>query len=225
MTTLTDYQSFEIFFSKNREGAEDVFAGEHESFVRSFDQVLNLGRTNFRSIREGTAVSLLLRAVKYLYTAHDLALRGHTEESRALLRGVTELEMIGYLVFKEEEVFTLWSECFKERMKHTAEGVVDTPRIQATKYQVTNIVKKHKGRLADNPATTSLLKRWGQFSTYYSHENLYNLVPRLDQGSSQTDLYVGTSFESANDRMQSNLQLTVDLLNETRMLLTEIIES
>lgn len=222
MSTLHDYQSFAGFFRENADRAVRSHARAHEEFVRVFDQVLALGRTHLPSEQVGTAIALLLRAAKYLYVAHELALQGHTEESRVLLRSVTELEMIGFLVFREEEVFELWKECFQARMDKTADGGVDVSGFREKKYEVAEIAKKYKETLRSLPSTNSLLRRRGEFSTYFSHENLYNVAVRLDQEMGETSIYVGTSAESANDRMKNSIRLTVDLLKEIESLMREV---
>jgi hypothetical protein len=222
MPTLTNYRSFAAFFASNQSGAEETFANAHENFIRVFDRTMDLGRRDFRSEQIGTAVALLLRSAKYLYVAHVLALAGHTEESRVLLRSVTELEMVGFLVFEEDGVFDLWRQCFESRMANTDVGVVKVTELTQRQYRVNEIVKRYKRSLDENPTTKPLLRRWGEYSTYYSHENLYNVVPRIEQDTRMTEVYIGTSYESQNDRMQTSIQLTVDLMAEVESIVEGI---
>jgi len=65
----------------------------------------------------------------------------------------------------------------------------------------------------------------GRDIDYYSHENLFNIVPRVDQDDSQTSVYVGTSFESNNKRMQSSIAETLALLREVAAFLDEVVQS
>jgi len=225
MPTLSDADSFDEFFAANKAGALRVYSGLHREFTRVFNSVLESARVDVQTVQNGTAVAILLRAAKYLYTAHQLALTGHTEESRVLLRSVVELEMIGFLVFKEFEVFCLWKECFEERMKNTSDGTVSTAKFKARKYEVSEIAKRYQHLLAASDNATGLRRRWGEISTYYSHENLFNIVPRVDQDDSQTSVYVGTSFESNNKRMQSSIAETLALLREVAAFLDEVVQS
>lgn len=115
MPTLFDYDSFDSFFSKNKIGSLKKFKALHDDFRSTFNRVLDIGRIRFSSEQKGTAAAFYLRAGKYLFTAHNLSLTGHTEESRAILRNVIELMIIGFLISKKDDVYKLWLECFKKK--------------------------------------------------------------------------------------------------------------
>jgi hypothetical protein len=224
MPTLRDHQNFEDFFSGNKKGAVAKYKALHEEFVNLFNEILSKGRIDFKSKQKGTAVTLYLRAVKYLYTAHDLAITGHTEESRILWRNTIELILLGFLIYKEKSIFELWEECFQERTKHTSNsGRVDVELIKERKYQVKEILKRHIKTLKFSQNTQHLIRIRGEFSTYFSHENLFNIVPRIDQGDEKSEIYIGTSYQSDNDRMSKNIMTTKQILNDIKNLVDEII--
>lgn len=226
MPTLSDYNSFDSFFSKNKGGALNVFKKRHNEFELLFNLTLEVSRTNFKSKQEATAVSLYSRALKYLYTSHILALYGHTEESRILLRNVIELMILGYLVYKKEEVYKLWLECFEKRKNNTSDkGRIDPKDIKDKKYEVAGIASKYKKDLDFDSDVKHLLRLRGEFSTFYSHENLFNIAIRMEQGDTAADVYIGTSYESKNDRMAKNIQLTIDILRNIEALMKKITNS
>lgn len=224
MSTLKDYQTFDDFFSINKKGALIKHKELHEEFINLFNEILAKGRVDFKSKQKGTAVILYLRAAKYLYAAHELAITGHTEESRILWRNSIELILLGFLISKEKTVFSLWEECFQEKTKHTSNsGRVDVELFKKKKYQVNEIIKRYKTILKSNQNVQHLQRTRGEFSTYFSHENLFNIVPRIDQGDEKSNIYIGTSYKSDNNRMSKNILMTRQILNDIKNLIDEII--
>ncbi|MEX2013083.1 MAG: hypothetical protein WD967_01630 [Candidatus Levyibacteriota bacterium] len=226
MPTLSDYDSFESFFSENKSGALTVLMNKHSEFKEVFDNILEISKTNFKSKQKGAAAALYLRAMKYLYTAHALAVEGHTEESRILLRNVVELMVLGFLVFKHEDVYELWSRCLEERKSITSdEGNVELKKIKRKEYEFNAITSKYSENLKSDDDVNQLLRHRGELSTFYSHENLYNIAVRMEQGETSSDIYIGTSYRSKNDRMLKNMQETINLLKNIKSLMKKIVNS
>lgn len=222
MPVLTDYESFEKYFWSNNEAVRHQFEPLHDEFVSLFNGVLEKGRQDFGAKQRGTAAVFYLRATKYLYTAHILALSGHTEESRILLRNVVELLILGFLVSKEQGAFELWQECMRERLKHTMpSGLVEPGEYKKRKYELSHIAKKYKTVLQDDHDVKDLMRTWGEFSTYFTHENLFNLAVRIDQGSGKSELYIGTDHTTV-DRMTKSLERTIELLKRVRSLMSKL---
>lgn len=223
MPILSDYNSFDSFFSKNKDGALSVFKNTHDEFESLFNITLEFSRTNFRSSQEATAISFYSRALKYLYTSHLLALYGHTEESRILLRNVIELMIVGYLIFKQKEVYKLWLECFEKRKNSTSDkGNIDPVNIKDKTYEVAVIAKKYKKDLDSDSDVKHLLRIRSEFSTFYSHENLFNIAVRMEQRASKWEVYVGTSYQSKNDRVAKSMQLTIAVLKNLENLMKKV---
>jgi len=219
------FGEFEEFFSRNEEGAKARYKNLHGNFRSVFKEIINIGcSTNFKSAQKGASVILFLRATKYLFAAHKLAIQGHSEEARILLRNIIELIMIAYLISKSDEVYALWKECFELRKKHTDEnGVVDIKEFKDRKYKVREIIKNHRDLLKVNPATKHLERVRGEFSEYFSHENLFNIVPRVEFGEKESTVYIGDSFESNNARMTKNIQLTADIAEDILELVKKLV--
>ena len=167
------------------------------------------------SAQKGTSVVLFLRAAKYLFTVHNLSIEGHTEEARILLRSIIELTILAYLISESGDVYKLWQECTELRRKYTdRNGVVNVAAFKGQKYKVNEIIKSYRNLLANNQETIHLERTRGEFSEFFSHENLFNIVPRVESGKEKSEIYIGDSFKSDNGRMPRIIQMTIDIATD-----------
>jgi hypothetical protein len=148
---------------------------------------------------------------------------GHTEEARILLRSVIELVLIAFLIYSSNDVFGLWNECFELRKRNTSkEGVVTVPEIRDRRFEVNEIIGWNKAALDSDSDVSPLVRIRGEFSTYYSHENLYNIVSRVEEIEGKTELYIGDHCESESGRMKKTISLTVYLIKTISKLVDRI---
>jgi len=158
------------------------------------------------------AMSIFLRAIKYLFTAENLLLDGHQEEARILLRNVVELGLLGFLIGKTEEVFNLWKACRRLRVSAERDRLVPFEEVKNSKFRFTEIVKIHKVIIDTDHRALGLFAYHNQFSEYVSHENIYSMIARFDSKEGKTEIYVGQSAKSDNHRIINDLELIHQLL-------------
>lgn len=215
---LHDHTSFSNFFTKNKTLVAEKFASVNNRFKKSFNSILKKAiLQKNRTKNQGVGLILYLRTIKYLFTIQELTLEGHLEEARILRRNVIEIIVLAYLVEHSEEVFKLWEECFESRVKNTnSRGVVDVSQLRQKKYEIDQIINKNKSILNQNPVAASLIRLRGEFSTYFSHENIYNIVSRIEDvstnGLGKLEVYIGQSVESKNNRLHRSLMQNMKLL-------------
>ena len=215
---LEDYKNFIEFFTKNKILSLRNFGSVENKFRETFNDILEKARLQKnRTKSQATSLVLYLRALKYLFTMHQLTLEGHIEEARILRRNVLEIILLGYLIEHSKGVFKLWEECFEKRVKNTdSDGVVNIPKLRDKKYEVNRIIDNNRETLKQSPKIASLIRRRGEFSTYFSHENVYNIVSRIENASTDSlgklEVYIGQSAESKNERLHKNLMQNVELV-------------
>lgn len=215
---LRDYNDFNNFFVKNKSASSAKFEDLVGEFREVFDGILARAKLQKdRPENHAIAIALYLRALKYLFTIQQLTLEGHVEEARILKRSVLEALLLGYLVEHSVEVFELWKECFGERVENTSgNGVVVVPKFRKKKYEINQIIKQNRNILSQDPVISPLIRSRGEFSTYFSHENIYNIVPRVENASTddlgKIELYIGQSAKSKNDRTYKSLLQNMELL-------------
>ena len=61
-------------------------------------------------------------------------------------------------------------------------------------------------------SATRVKRRFAPFTLYFSHENLYNIVARIERRGKEMRIYIGQDAESDNDRMEKILFMTNDLI-------------
>ena len=220
-----NFKGFLEYFTANEEGAKQSYPDFHEKFELLFNEIIKIGvNTDFKSAQKGAGVVLYLRATKYLYTAHNLALQGHTEESRILLRSILELIILAYLISIAPDIYSLWQECFDLRVNHTDKnGVVNIPAFKDKKYKVNTIIDNHKELLYKNPETAHLIRARGEFSEYYSHENLFNIVSRVESEEQKSEIYIGDGFDSKSGRMVKSIQITTRIAEDIKNLIINLV--
>ncbi|MCK5285749.1 MAG: hypothetical protein KAJ58_00800 [Candidatus Pacebacteria bacterium] len=213
-----NYNGFQEFFSENQKNAKEEFKSLNEEFSGIFDEVIKLGvGTNLGAgqKQKGTAITFYLRAAKYLYTSYDLSITGHTEESRILLRNAIELLILGFLISEKDDVYNLWLECYDLRIKNTDKhGNVDMELAKEKRFWVSQIRTGHLKFLEDSKDTSHLYTTWKDFSTRYSHENMYNLAVRIETNDDRTEIYIGDGYDSKTRRMPQNLHLILDIMKD-----------
>jgi hypothetical protein len=207
------YAGQATYFIHNRERGLGRYRREHDEYVALYERVLS--RSSGKTRREAAALILLMRAAVYTNTAHELGLLGHHEEAAILLRNPVELAMLAMLVLDSDEVWALWQECYQLRVQHTREGHVDVPHFQDKKFNFNKIVWTHGGagtKASSDPLFENLKTLRGTLSTRHSHENLYNIVVRVDHRETESDVYIGQDADSPNDRMRWSLEATTSLM-------------
>jgi hypothetical protein len=212
MPPLDTYLKQKEYFASNRVNSEKRFAADHERYTLLYDHVL--ARSHTKGRRQAVSIALLLRAAVYINTSHDTALEGHIEEARFILRNPIELMLLAFLVFRSDPVWALWQECHDLRLKNTDDkGKVDVPNFTDTRFNVNAIVKTFGVPFASAPLFANLKRLRGESSTYWAHQNLYNVVPRIEDLQGTIRLYIGQDASSENDRMHQILTLTTDLMS------------
>jgi hypothetical protein len=221
MPPLNTYLKQREYFVGNRVNSEKRFAADHERYTLLYDQVLTRSHTKGR--RQAVSIALLLRAAVYINTSHDTALQGHIEEARFILRSPIELTLLAFLVFHSDPVWALWQECHDLRLKNTDDkGKVDVPNFTDTRFNVNTIVKSFGAPFDSIPLFANLKRFRGESSTYWGHQNLYNVVPRIEDLHGEIRLYIGQDASSENDRMKQILTLTTDLISMINDLSKEV---
>jgi hypothetical protein len=210
---MNTYAEQAKYFDDNRRKALARYDSIHQAYVARYDRVL--GYRSGKEKRHAVALVLLLRAAVYTNTAHDMALTGHLDEARILLRSPVELALLALLILRSDETWSLWVECHGLRMKHTDEdGIVKTEDLKEKRFEVAEMIKQFGETCADEPVFAELKRYRGEISTYYSHENLYNIVTRVDHEETRTTLYIGQGAESRNDRAERFLRQTIFLMEQ-----------
>lgn len=220
-----NFDGFKEFFSKNESGALTRYEDLHNKFKSIFNEIIRIGcSTNFKSAQKGASIILFLRATKYLFTVHKLSIEGHTEEARILLRSIIELTMLAHLISKSNQVYIIWEECNDLRLKNTDKnGVVNVGALKDQKYKVDEIIKKHRELFQVSPETKYLERIRGEFSEYFSHENIFNIVSRVEFGKDKSEVYIGNSFESNDGRMSRMIQMTIDISADILKLIERLV--
>ena len=132
--------------------------------------------------------------------------------------------MLAYLISKSKDVYVLWQECTNLRVKYTDKnGAVNVGAFKDQKYKVNEIIKKHRDLFEVGLETKHLERMRGEFSEYFSHENLFNIVPRVEFGKEKSEIYIGNSFESDDGRMPRIIQMTVDISADILKLVKELV--
>ena len=206
-----NYEGFADFFSRNRIEADSKFRHPHLDFEKHFDEALGNLHSN-KGDQGSIAISILLRAIKYLYTAENLLLDGHQEESRILLRNVVELGLLGFLMSKSEEVFNLWKECQELRKNSEKDGRVPYESVKRKKFAFSEIVRRNKNLITDDHRASGLYAYRKELSENVSHESIYSMIARFDSKEQKTEVYVGQSAKSSNHRIDDDLQRINQLL-------------
>ena len=213
-----NHNGFQKFFSKNRDGADKKYADLNKKFEEIFNKISELGVDTSLGAgqkQKGNVIAFYLRATKYLYTSYELSLTGHTEESRILLRNAIELLILGFLISKSEAVCSLWLKCHDLRKKNTDKhGNVDMEIAKDKEFWVSTIRSKHQNILDESDEARHLYKTWKEFSTHYSHENMYNIAVRVEANDDRTELYVGDGYNSTSGRMPKNLNLILEVAKD-----------
>ncbi|MDD3897055.1 MAG: hypothetical protein PHU04_04455 [Candidatus Peribacteraceae bacterium] len=215
------YEALHDFFRENRLESNKKFYYSNKEFEKNFDKALSKLHSN-KDERGGVAMAVFLRAIKYLFTAQNLLLDGHQEEARILLRNIVELGLLGFLIGKNEDVFKLWKACRDLRGKHENDGRVPYEKIKNKKFRLLEIIKANRILIDSDQRSSALFAYHGEFSENISHENIYTMIARIDAGDGKTELYIGSSAKSANNRIIKDLDLVNQLLNIIRDLKSEL---
>jgi hypothetical protein len=221
------YEGFIEYFERNKSEVLARHKGQSYDFQTCLNKVIKKihSSKNEKTHRKAVAVAIIGRVAKYLFTSHEMILFGHVEESRILLRNAVELLLIAYLVDKSDDVYSRWSECFRLREKNTSVGgLVLIKKFKDKKYEVNEIIKKNKNLIDSCSIAKDLRRIRGEFSTYYSHENLYNIATRVESSEGKIEIYVGQGAKAENDRTQRAILSVVELIDIANRLLSEIKE-
>ena len=222
MPQVNTYIEQAEYFADNRRRMLACYRAEHDRHVALYGEILS--RSSGTRLRDAVALALLLRAAGYTNTAHNILLEGHVEEARIILRSPVELALLAFLVKESDDVWNLWQECHDLRLQHTdPTGMVKVPAFSDSQFNVNRIIKAYGGVCSSVSLFADLKRLRGEFSTYWAHENLYNIVPRVERADGTVTLYVGNDADSENDRMKHMFSVTARLMqaiNELSMMVT-----
>lgn len=214
MTISPNYSGFDKYFSENQSVARKVFSQEHAQFINDFDAILTLGTKSSspRDKRQASSVTLLLKAAKVLFVCHELGMQGHVEEAYALMRNVLELLSLSIIIESDDKVYKMWLECEELAKRHTKDGKVEIRKFKEKKYSISEILKgSKKSEQLDN-----IVRDRGKISDRFSHENLYNIVIRIESELGRTGLYVGDDAKDKNSRIKGLVTNTTMLSKAIR---------
>lgn len=164
--------------------------------------------------QQGTSLSVALRALKFAYTAADLIQRGHTQEAIIIFRNIEELRLVMLDILTSDEAYKLWRLTQKAKEKSKKDNTIDSKDIKQ------EIIDEYGGetiaKLTVESSIRRLKKQSGEYlrsnlskiidnvdilSEFSSHENIFNLVRRMDIKKSensieQIDIYIGVDAKS-----------------------------
>lgn len=198
------------YFSNNRERTIARYADLHQAYISIYDLVLT--KTHVSSARNAITLALLLRSATYTNTAHEIALFGHIEEARIILRSPVELMLVALMVSQVDDAWFLWQKCHALSTQNSQGGLVDITELRSNEFEINYLIKKYSRTMASDSMFAELKRMRGEFSTYWSHQNLYNIVSRVEHTSGKVTLYIGTDADSDNLAIQKLLFMTTHLM-------------
>lgn len=181
---LDTYKKANGFFKRNRIIAEEKYKDRVEKFEKNYDGLIKKMIESSQKLNEQKNISicLLLRVLKYIYTAFDLILSGHVYENNILLRNIIELRIVALDIAFNDEAYKIWKACWHERVAHTKNQRVNSSAFDRNIYKLDRVIKRIKSNkvILNYINRKDILKNWGVLSEYWCHENLYNIVRRID---------------------------------------------
>ena len=227
MNRLDTYKKANKFFQGNRKSVEEKYKYQIKEFERYYDDLIRKITAPPQNLDEQKyiSISLLLRALKYIYTALNLVLFGHVHERSIVLRNVIELRMVALDIAFNGEGYKIWKACWqeKERIVNTKNKKVDSSAFNKDIYKLYKTKKRIKSNktILDYINRKDIFKNWGALSEYWSHENLYNIVRKIDwidnkDGTKTIKPYLGYSVSNSglgeyiNDTLKNIKELNDD---------------
>jgi len=199
---LDTYKKAKEFFQKNRIIAEEKYKDRVEKFEENYNNLIRkiTGLSQKLHEQKNISISILLRALKYIYIVFDLVLSGHVHESSVILRNVIELRMVALDIAFNDKGYKIWKACWQERTASIKNQRVNSSAFNRDIYKLEGVIKRIKFNktLLDYINRRDILKAWGVLSEYWCHENLYNIVRRIDwidnkNGTKTIKAYLGYS--------------------------------
>lgn len=202
---IDTYEKANEFFRNNRIAVEKKYRSQIREFEKYYNDLVRKITIPSKTLNEQKYISicLLLKALKYIYTVFDLILSGHVHESSIILRNVIELRIVALDIAFNEEGYKTWKACYKERMINLKNKRVDSSVFNRDIYKLKKTIERIKSNkaLLDYIDRKDILKMRGVLSEYWCHENLYNIVRRIDwidnkNGTKTIKAYLGYSVLS-----------------------------
>lgn len=232
----------------NFDKANKYFADNYARVQKKYSTLLNELKQIYNSCapnpgsnlnpQQGTALAIALRALKFLYTAADLVQRGHTQEARIIFRNVQELRLVMLDIATDQESYELWRLTQNKKEEIKKDGVIDSSKLKekiiencrentvgklTVKSSIKRLKKKNNEHI--NEVLNEIVQAVDILSEFVSHENIFNLVRRMDVVSignrqEQIDIYVGVDANSAlNSYLEEVLNLFKKLKNDIEFIL------
>lgn len=210
---LDDFDKANAYFAENYKRVTAKYSAGLKKFKELYNRLTPTPEDRL-SAAQGTALAILLRGVKFLYAAFDLVQRGHTQEARIILRNVQELRLVALDMVTDERAYELWQIAQKARAATEEDGIVDSKKLKqavldgygpeavggmTVKSSIRRLRKKNIDYV--NAVLADILEDRDEISEFISHENIFNLVRRMDvvnlgKGKESTEVYVGIDADS-----------------------------
>lgn len=225
---LNDFDKANDYFADNYGRVSAKYSRELGKFKELYNR-LTPDPGSALTAAQGTALAILLRGVKFLYAAFDLVRHGHTQETRIILRNVQELRLVALDIATDQRAYELWRIAQEARKVVEADGIVDSKKLKKViveKYGGKVVgemtVKASIGRLKRkkndymSTVVSEIVEERDDLSEFVSHENIFNLVRRMDvvslgNGKERTDVYVGID---ANSNLSPYLAEVIEILKK-----------
>lgn len=233
---LDDFKKANNYFDVNKKRIVGKYRERIIEFEAIYNNIVKNPPPVTISAELGTALALQYRALKFLYSAFRLVLEGHTHEAMVLLRNSLEVRIVALDIGFNKEAFNLWriAQDAKEYLRKRNGGVIDSKKLKKVlkgNYNI-NIIDNLKfwasfKRAKENPKiqdrVNQMIRSHGEISEYTSHENIFNLVRRIDviknlSGKEQTEIYMGYDANSNIEPfLYSIIQELKDLLADIQL--------
>lgn len=237
---LDDFKKVNSYFDENKKRV----IGKYRERIIEFETIYNEIVKNLPpatiSAELGTALALQYRALKFLYSAFRLVLEGHTNEGMVLLRNSLEVRIVALDIGFNKKAFNLWriAQSAKEYLRKRDGGVIDSIKLKKVLKENYNLdivnnlkfgasFKRAKENQKVKERVIQMIRSHGDISEYVSHENIFNLVRRIDviknlSGNEQTEVYMGYDASSNIEPFfNSIIQELKDLWEEIRLVKRE----
>lgn len=233
---LDDCKKANCYFDENKKRIVGKYRELVIQFEVIYDEIVKNPPPVTISAELGTALALQYRALKFLYSAFRLVLEGHAHEAMVLIRNSLEVRIIALDIGFNKWAFNLWriAQDAKEYLRKRDGGVIDSKKLKKVlkaKHNI-NLIDDLKfwssfKRAKENPKiqdrVNQMIRSHGEISEYTSHENIFNLVRRIDviknsSGKEQTDVYIGYDANSnIGPFLYSIIQESKDLLADIQL--------
>lgn len=234
-TVLDTFDKARKYFQKNRRLMQKKHFVDREIFINIYNKMTKEAGDPSMPQKNGVAIGVLFRALKYLFSAIDLISSGHMDEGIILTRNAMELRVIALDIAFTDGGIKLWNLTQKEKeyIKRRDGNIIDSKKLKE------RIIEEHSPEVLGRLSYKGSLKRikkssvpevvemvgliedqYNDISEYRSHENIFNIVRRTDtvkndSGNFQTIPYLGLSATSNTRPYFDNVLGQVKELEDT----------